>query len=143
VQSAAYGNAGLTDGVKKTAVNLFDISEWPYDDADSPTAAEIAARLAAPVFVIPTADPMRVTIVYDVETQDPKLVSQYLADGKTHGSSIRNEISADIKNGSSEPITMAAGTRYTISLHLGLTSVKVDASVSPWPTTAAETINLP
>ena len=77
---------------------------------------------------------MYVTIVYDVETYDSKLTSQYLSDGRTHGSSIENSISATIKNGSGATILMEAGKQYNIRLHLGITSVKVNASVTEWPT---------
>jgi len=114
----AWGNiANVTAGVTNTSVNLFNSS--------------IAS---APIFVIPTNEPLYVTIVYDVETYDPKLTSQYLSDGRTHGSSIENSISAYIKTGSDATIQMEAGKKYDIRLHLGITSVKVDASVTEWPT---------
>lgn len=122
-----------TPGVTNTAVNLFDVSNWTYDEPANPTAAEIAAALAAPIYVLPTNEEMYVTIVYDVETYDPKLSSQYLSDGRTHGSTIENTISAYITDGST-PIVMEAGKQYTIKIHLGITSVKVDASVTKWPT---------
>lgn len=122
-----------TPGVRSTAVNLFNVSNW-YANPASPTTEEIAAALAAPIYVIPTNEEMYVTIVYDVETYDPKLTSQYLSDGRTHGSSIENSISATIKNGSGATIQMEAGKKYDIRLHLGITSVKVNASVTEWPT---------
>ena len=121
-----------TPGVTSTAVNLFDVSNW-YANPASPTPEEKAAALAAPIYVIPTNEEMYVTIVYDVETYDPKLTSQYLSDGRTHGSSIENTISATIKNGGNA-IKMEAGKNYNIKLHLGITSVKVEASVTLWPT---------
>ena len=116
---SAWGNiAYVTAGVTNTSVNLFNSS-----------------TASAPIFVIPTNEPLYVTIVYDVETYDPKLTSQYLSDGRTHGSTIENNLSAYIKNGSSENIIMQAGKQYNIRLHLGMTSVKVDASVTKWPDT--------
>lgn len=124
IQSGAYDPSksfsttpgySTTPGVTNTTVNLFNSS----------TAAD-------PIYVIPTNDPLEVTIVYDVETYDPKLVSQYLSDGRTHGSTIENNITATIKNSSSEEITLAARNKYTINIHLGMTSVKVDASVTEW-----------
>lgn len=122
VQSGAYTTSpsfsSTTPGVTSSAVNLFDSNV-----AD------------APIYVIPTNEEMYVTIVYDVETYDPKLTSQYLSDGRTHGSSIENSISATIKNGSGAAILMEAGKKYNIRLHLGITSVKVDASVTAWPDT--------
>ena len=133
VQSAPYTTSSsfssTTPGVTTTAVNLFDVSNYPAS-----TEEEIAAALAAPIYVLPTNEEMYVTIVYDVETYDPKLTSQYLSDGRTHGSTIENTISATIKNGSGAAIQMEAGKKYDIRLHLGITSVKVNASVTEWPT---------
>jgi len=115
---SAWGNiANVTAGVTNTSVNLFNSS-----------------TASAPIFVIPTNEPLYVTIVYDVETFDSKLTSQYLSDGRTHGSSIENSISAYIKTGGDATIQMEAGKKYNIRLHLGITSVKVDASVTTWPT---------
>ncbi len=117
VGGAEWGNsANVTNGVTNSPVNLFN----------SNTAS-------APIFVIPTSEPLTVTIVYDVETYDPKLTSQYLSDGRTHGSTIENNISATIKNGSNEDIVMAAGQKYDIHLHLGMASVKMNANVTAWP----------
>lgn len=142
VQSGAYSLStdptpvftSTTPGVTNTKVNLFDVSTWPYDNPAAPTEPEVKAALAAPIYVIPTNEPMEVTIVYDVETYDEKLANQYLSDGQTHGSTIENNLTATIKATGDAPITMEAGKKYTISLHLGMTSVKVDASVTPWPT---------
>ena len=128
IQSGAYTTdpsfASTTDGVTNTQVNLFDVSGM--------TSATDEQKRLAPIYVIPTNDPLEVTIVYDVETYDPKLVSQYLSDGRTHGSTIENNITATIKNSSSEEITLAARNKYTINIHLGMTSVKVNASVTEW-----------
>ncbi len=109
-------------GVTTTTVNLFG------EDADG------TAR-TRPVYVIPTAAPLRVAIVYDVETYDPKLKSEWLADGKTHGSSIRNNIWANISLG-----TIEAGKHYTLRLHLGVASVEATASVTEWQ--EGETVNV-
>ena len=130
IQSGAYDPSesfsttpgySTTPGVTNTTVNLFNSS-----------------TAAAPIYVIPTNDPLEVTIVYDVETYDPKLVSQYLSDGRTHGSTIENNITATILTNPADPTTtiqMTTGKKYNIHLHLGMTSVKVDASVTAWPTT--------
>ncbi len=117
VQSGLYTVSGstlssTTPGVTNTAVNLFDDTESD-----------------APIYVIPTNDPMTVNIVYDVETYDPKLVSQYLGDGQTHGSTIENNLTATIST-----IQMQAGKRYNVKLHLGMRSVKADAEVTKWDT---------
>ena len=132
VQSVPYDQAELSTGlvttdpiivgVTNTPVNLFDVSSMSGTDEQ---------KLAAPIFVIPSNDPMRVTIEYDVETYDPKLITDRLADNKTTGSSICNRLTSAITTGG-QPLTMQAGKQYNIRLHLGLTSVKVDASVTNW-----------
>lgn len=119
-------------GVTNKTVNLFG---GTYADPSSPTDSEISAALLTPIYVIPTNVPVRVTIVYDVETYDPKLAADYLSDGATHGSSIQNTITAFVKVGGND-LKMTSGNIYTINLHLGMNSVKVNASVDPWPTTS-------
>ena len=127
-------SGNVTDGVTKTTVNLFE----PMIASNSPATD--------PIFVIPNGDPMRVTIVYDVETKDAKLAG-YLSDGKTHGSTIENTITQEITVPDAIDgtigVTMKAGKAYTITLHLGMTSVKVDASVSGWEAGDDATVNLP
>lgn len=105
---------GSEIGVQKTAVNLFRSS-----------------GVTSPVYVIPTEETIKVTIVYDVETADNTLPG-YLADGATHGTSVENAITKEITLASGDPMKLDAGKRYTIKLHLGLTSVKFDATVSAW-----------
>ncbi|MBR1503570.1 MAG: fimbrillin family protein [Prevotella sp.] len=82
----------------------------------------------SPAMVIPTGEDMEVEIVYDVETEDENL-STNLSDGKTKGSSIENRITKTVSFG---PDGMQNGKHYTLSLHLGMNSVKFDAAVSPW-----------
>lgn len=102
-------------GVTNTPLNLFN-----NDNVD------------APIFVIPTDDEdVKITIVYDVETADPTL-SGYLSDGETHGVSVENAISNTITLSSGTAMKLIAGKKYTIKLHLGMTSVKFDAFVSDW-----------
>jgi hypothetical protein len=118
-----------TAGVPATAaVNLFD-----SDDA------------TAPIFVIPTEEELKVTIVYDVETADKNL-STYLSDGTTKGSSVENTITKAITlNNGANPLKLQAGKAYKVSLHLGMTSVKFDATVTEWPATptSADNTDLP
>ena len=124
VQSKPYTSSDLTPGVTKTAVNLFN--------ATSSTAS---------VFVIPSSEPLKVTLVYDVETKDDKL-STLLSDGVTHGSTVENVISKNIQIGGSD-FSLEAGKKYTIALHIGLTSVKFDASVSTWADGQSASADLP
>ena len=100
-------------GVTKTAVNLFGTD----------------AALSAPVYVIPTGETMSVTIVYDVETVNPKLPG-YISDAVTHGVSIENRITKTIDFGTGEGLDN--GKKYTLKLHLGMNSVKLDAEVTDW-----------
>ena len=140
IQSAPYSKTALEDattpkltisddipGVTKTAVNLFD-----------------ALSNEAPVFVIPTDENLKVTIVYDVETYDPNLAT-FLSDGAVRGSSIQNTIEKEItfKDGDEVITKLEAGKKYTINLHLGLTSVKFDASVTDWATGYGTDVDLP
>lgn len=131
--TAKYPDQQKPDGVTNATVNLFDPT-GVSGDAD--------ALLEAPIYVIPTNDPMRVTITYDVETIDPKLVANHLSDGVTNGSSVENTISSYINNGST-PLTMEADKQYNIRLHLGMRSVKVTATVTPWADGATAPVYVP
>ncbi len=126
VQSAKYGDAALTDGVTATAVNLFGENE----------------SIDAPVYVIPTGQPLKLTIVYDVETQADKLPG-YLSDGVTHGTSIENRITKTIALTSGETMRMEAGKHYILNLHLGMTSVKLNATISDWSDGGSGNADLP
>ena len=142
IQSAPYSQAALNPedpttaaltisddvpGVTKTAVNLFD-----------------AIAPETPVYVIPTDENLKVTIVYDVETYDPNL-AQFLSDGAVRGSSVQNTIEKEIvfQNGDENVTKLEAGKKYTINLHLGLTSVKFDASVTEWAEGYGTGVDLP
>ena len=143
IQSAPYSKQALENadeaarmltiseavpGVTKAKVNLFD--------SDS---------LEAPVYVIPTDDNLKVTIVYDVETYDPNLAA-FLSDGAVKGSSVQNTIEKEItfQPESGDAITkLEAGKSYTINLHLGLTSVKFDAAVTEWADGTNFNVDLP
>ena len=92
------------------------------------------ATLTTPVYVIPTGEKVTVTIVYDVETTNPDLIG-YISDGATHGISIENKISKDI-TWSNSATGLEAGKKYQLNLHLGLNSVKFDASVDAWDDSA-------
>lgn len=105
------------DGVTGTTKNLFRTS----------TGTEAASSAA--IYVIPTGDPMYVTIEYDVETKDDNLAN-LLSDGTFYGSSVPNRISKEITfNGSN---SLENGKQYLLKLHLGLNSVKFDAEVVEW-----------
>jgi len=99
-------------GVTKDLVNLFD-----------------ANNLTDAIYVIPTGEPISVSICYDVETADANLAN-VISDGVTKGSSIENKITKEVIFGEDE--FLKAGKKYTLILHLGLNSVKFDAAVAEW-----------
>ena len=115
-----------TPGVTNAPVNLF-----------------ASSTSTSSVFVLPTNVPLKVTIEYDVETCDPKLKSDFLADGKTPGSRIKNILTAAIKTSGDADITMEAGKKYTINLHLGMTSVKASATVENWKVGDSASVDVP
>ncbi len=102
-----------------------------------PGVTETAVNLFAngTAFVIPSGEPMTVTITYDVETPDDNLAG-YLSDGVTHGSSIENVITKEVHFGSAD--YLENGKKYILKLHLGMNSVKFDAEVADWDPTAIE-----
>ena len=126
VQAGAYSTS-LTSpgGVSVDPSNLFN-----------------APSLEAPLYVIPNQQDFKVTIEYDVETVDAKLPT-YLADGVTKGSRVQNTISQIVKFG--DATQLEAGKKYTLKLHLGMSTVKFDAAVTGWDntTTAEEEAHLP
>ena len=125
IQSGAYNTLEETPGVTDTPVNLF------------------AGAQTADIYVIPTDMPLRVTIAYDVETYDENLLSGFLSDGIVHGSTIENVITKTVTLGGNA-LTLEAGKKYTIGLHLGMRSVKADATIAPWITEATPgTADLP
>ena len=132
VQAGAYAvdtynkiTAPTATGVTKTAKNLFG--------GNDP---------AASLYVIPNQQDFKVTIEYDVETVDAKLPT-YLADGVTKGSRVQNTISQIVKFG--DATQLEAGKKYTLKLHLGMSTVKFDAQVSKWQDAnpAGEEVMLP
>lgn len=122
-----------TSGVTKDAVNLFT----------PPSSGSVMEKLLAPVFVIPNGQPLRVTVAYDVETYDPSLKYQRLSDDQTFGSSVPNVISSWVRLGD-DNLVLEAGKQYTLKLHLGMTSVKVDVvSVKAWEDGAIVDVTIP
>lgn len=115
IQSAPY-DVNVIDGVTGTTVNLFQNNN----------------ELEAPVLVIPlTGTPLSVTIVYDVETADDELTG-FLSDGVTHGISVENRITQEVKLDDGTPMTLEAGKKNIVNLHLGLTGVKFSAEMTAW-----------
>ncbi len=93
-------------------------------------------------YVIPrnADEDVNVKIVYDVQTIDQNLAGT-LADGVTHGSIIENVISKEAIFGTG--VDFKPGYQYLIKIHIGMTSVKLEATVQPWLETGETTVNLP
>ncbi len=115
-------NASFPAGVQHTAVNLFS-----------------GANATDPVYVIPTGSDLSITIAYDVETKDENLLASTLSDGKTHGSTISNVITGTFPSS----FTLEAGKNYKVNVHIGMTSVKFEASVTEWEDDEQQDVNLP
>ena len=136
------GYEGMTTGVnpneEPATLNPVLVQSEPY--SDSPTAGVTNAPVnlfngptaESPLMVIPVPGaPLTVTIVYDVETADGKM-QDYLSDGVTPGLSMENRITRTIQLDDGSNMFLFAGKRYVLSIHLGLTSVKCDATVGEW-----------
>lgn len=120
---------GKTPGVTKTPQLLFG-------------GTETAATDGGYFYVIPRNEDgstVDITIAYDVETIDPSLAGK-LSDNETHGISIENVIS---KNDIFGGLDFKAGYQYEIKIHLGMTSVKVEATVTDWVDNGTTDVDLP
>jgi YD repeat-containing protein len=93
-------------------------------------------------YVIPRngEEDVNVYITYDVQTIDPALADK-LADNLTKGSIIENNIYKEAIFG--DGIDFEPGKQYDIKIHLGMTSVKIEATVTPWVENGETTVNLP
>ena len=125
-------NATATPGVTHEYQNLFAPTS-PIAVPGSPTLAELQARLEDAICVIPTGESMTITIVYDIEMEDPDLTS-FLSDGKTHGLSIENKITKTVSFNNVPGAGLESNKRYALKLHLGMNSVKFEADVQDWAT---------
>ena len=127
---AFISTSGYHTGVDGTVRNMF--RKFNGTDYEAMAAGD-------PILVIPTGEAVKVTIVYDVETPSPNL-GVYLSDGRTPGSTIENRIEKEINFGTEG---MENGKKYTIHLHLGMNSVKIDADVTAWQDDMSTDVNLP
>ena len=114
-------------GVTATAQNLFGGSE---------------TENGGYFYVIPRngGTGVDIEIAYDVETIDRKLVGK-LSDNETHGISIENVISKEKIFG--DGVDFEPGKAYEIKIHIGMTSMKVDAEVTAWTDNGSINVNLP
>ena len=78
-----------------------------------------------------TESQIKIKVTYDVITADSDL--------ETGQSKVTNVITSDAFD-----FPFVGGKAYTFNLHLGMTSVKFDATVSPWDVTASDiVVNVP
>lgn len=84
------------------------------------------------MMLIPTASPtgVQIRVKYTVTTQDAQLASGY--------SVVTNNITSDAFN-----FKFEQGKAYNFVLHLGLTSVKLSATVADWVTATDHVVNVP
>ena len=112
VQSTSWDASPSPEGVTNDAKNLFDNS----------------SATTTPAYVIPTGDPVDVTIEYDIETKDDNLKGYYLSDSKTYGTSLTNRITK-----TNVLTSLEAGKSYTLTLNLGIQDITFEASsVKDW-----------
>jgi len=122
VQSTLWDDASPKPGVTSSATNLFENS----------------SATTSPAYVIPTGDPVDITIEYDIETKDDNLKGYYLSDGKTYGSSLANRITK-----TNVLTSLDAGKSYTLTLNLGIQDITFEAeSVKDWKSDDPEFIPL-
>ena len=127
--ATAAADKAKTPGVEKTPKLLFG-------------GTQTAGKDDGYFYIIPRNEgtsPVDVTIAYDVETIDPALAGK-LSDGETHGISIENIITKENIFGGMD---FRAGYVYEINIHLGMTSVKIDATVTEWKDTGKTNVDLP
>ena len=126
IQTGATTDTGVTGSFQ----NLFKTKTVTSSGSDISAEDQLKQSL----YVIPVdGEPLTVTIVYDVETADDNLPT-LLSDGVTHGSTIENKITREITFGNDNS-GLVGGRMHTVKLHLGLTSVKFEATVSnDWKT---------
>lgn len=143
-----FNSALVQSGVYTTTVAAGTTFPYTSFDCSDATRTGVTADYknlfngaTGELMVIPANEQLKVTIVYDVETADATL-PKYLSDGKTKGSTIENKITKAITLGGN-PLKLESGNAYTINLHLGLNSVKFDATVSDWDDATGGETDLP
>lgn len=132
IPATSFSNNSKTSGITNEAQNLFVSSLTASDLKNSPKNGNW-------FYVIPRGnnEPVNIEINYDVQTMDSVLANK-LADKYSLGSIINNKIrNLNIfqkSTTSTDPVDIEAGKVYVIKIHVGMNSVKVDATVTPWAT---------
>jgi hypothetical protein len=154
------GKEGTTNNIQKNETpngldstlieNYAEVKENKFDDNKNPGVTNEPVLLfggdveenGGYFYVIPRdgGENVDVEIVYDVETIDSALAAT-ISDGLTHGSSIENQIRKEAIFG--DKVDFEPGKQYYIQIHIGMTSVKIEASVQPWVENGKTIVNLP
>ena len=97
------------------------------------TPKNVFATEAYPLVFLPGSSPrLKFTIEYCVRTKDTKLAKGFTEVWQT--------ITKTLSFGTT---TLDLNKQYNIKMHLGLTTVKFDASVCDWDNGSTETVDLP
>lgn len=144
--AASEENACLNDTLVENTAATVPVKEWNQDAAKSLGVWKEPKLLLKGdpsqndgwFYVIPRNQETAVdlTVKYDVQTID-SMVAGKLADGATLGTIVEQVLTQtnifgadDIQN--TKPMDIKAGYQYWIKIHIGMTSIKVDATVTPW-----------
>ena len=122
IAAAFVNGAGVTNAAQKLLVADHEFLIIPTDLRDGETPG----------------GGIKVRITYDVETADNNLAGT-LTDGSTNGIKVKNVITTTTP----AYLNIEGGKVYTITLKLGLTSVKMEAEVDDWGANTDATVNLP
>ena len=97
----------------------------------------IDGTTAASLLFVPAGDAadLTITITYEVITRDPNLGKGY--------SITENPVTSTIAAANLGANAFKAGYATTLNLHLGLASVKFDATITDWETGETENVDLP
>lgn len=141
-------NDGKSNADDKTADagESADIAAAFVDGAGVTNAAQKLLAADHEFLIIPTdlsnggtpGEGIKVRVTYDVETTDANLAGT-LTDGTTNGSKVKNVITTVTP----AYLNIEGGKVYTITLKLGLTSVKMEAEVGDWGDNTDADVNLP
>ena len=154
ITTNAFGDPAFTftdgkddvDDKTADATESADIAAAFVDGAGVTNVAQNLLATDHQFLIIPTnltdgggaEDGFKVRITYDIETTDANLAG-YLTDGTTNGSKVKNVITTK----DAAFLNFEAGKIYTITLKLGLTSVKMEADVDVWTDAVGTDVNLP
>ena len=139
LEDGVYKFAGWTaDGTGKTP----GVTATPQFLFASDKTLDASAETSGFFYVIPRNGGQNVglRLLYDVETIDGR-VAGLLADRVTHGKSITNDLSKEAIFGAGKDFE--PGKQYIIKIHLGMTSVKIDAEVTDWTDTTPVEVSVP